>query len=302
MWPKSIDWKKIRFGVEMEFVGGDPESLELLPGWVVSLDERQIDETGEESGSEIKPPPLLWEERDQIRVMLDRLHAQGAWVNWSCGLHVHIDLEAWGQEMILPLLDAALLYQETMQSLLQTSPHRTIYCPPVKEDIRKRYVDKPSERAVLRPGRPQSHRCGINTAAWFDIGTVEIRYANGSLNEDEIMNTIEFCLRFVAAIGEGRKLTRDPRKMAIELGAPVGGYPAPIPIPRWYQERLWLEDGLIPAVKQLAGELVKDGEILQILPVPDGILIAIEDQEGKPFKYVVQPPSEGWKMVRQVKE
>lgn len=302
MWPKRIDWKNIRFGVEIEFVDGNPESLELLPGWGISLDERQLDDTGKESGCEIKTPPLLWENRDQIRVMLERLREQGAWVNWSCGLHVHVGLEAWGQEIVLPLLDASLAYHETIQALLRTSPYRTIFCPPVTEELRKRYLDNPSERALLNPGRPQSHRCGINTAAWFDIGTVEIRYANGSLDDAEIMNTIEFCLRFVAAVGEGRKLSTDPRRMANELGAPEDGYPAPLPIPRWYQERLWLEDSLIPAVKQLAGELIEDGEILQIVPVQEGIMVAIEDQEGELFKYVLQPPEAGWSLVRKVTE
>ncbi|MDF2716450.1 MAG: hypothetical protein K0R28_3375 [Paenibacillus sp.] len=96
MWPKQVDWKDLKFGFEIEFTGGVPEEVELLPGWEMSLDERQIDETGAESGSELKPPPIVWEQREQIREMLSRLRAQGATANWSCGLHVHVGLEPWG--------------------------------------------------------------------------------------------------------------------------------------------------------------------------------------------------------------
>jgi hypothetical protein len=197
---------------------------------------------------------------------------------------------------------AALLYQQTIQELVQTSEHRLIFCPPVTQEMRKCLVSDPSPNAVRHRGRPRSHRCGINTAAWFDFGTVEIRYANGTLNYDELLNTIELCLRFVAAIGANRKLSCNPQSMAIELDAPVKGYPLPIPTPRWYQERMWLEETLIPVVAPLASELVQDGEIHHIIPVPDGILIAIENPDGKLFKYVVEPPSSGWKLVRQTLE
>jgi len=300
MWPKTVHWEKLRFGVEIEFVGGAPAQLELLPGWVMSLDELQIDDAGEASGSELKPPPMLWEDREQIRVMLARLKAQGAQINWSCGLHVHVGLAPWGQDIVVPLLDAALQHQHAIQDLVQTSPHRQIFCSPVTDDIRQRFMLHPCEQALLHRGRPQSHRCGINTAAWFDIGTVEIRYANGTLDYDEVLNTVELCLRFVAAVGEARMLPSDPRSLALALGAPVVGYPAVLVPPKWFQERMWLEDSLIPALSQLAFKLVPNGEIHHILPVPDGFLVAIEDTEGQLFKYVVQPPTSDWKLVRQI--
>lgn len=300
MWPKSVDWKDLKFGIEIEFIGGNPASLELLPGWVMSLDERQIDETGAESGSELKPPPILWEDREQIRVMLNRLQEQGATVNWSCGLHVHIGLEPWGQDMVLPLIDAALLYQATIQEILNTSEHRLLFCPPVTPEMRDSFMINPGSKAVRHRGRPQSHRCGINTAAWFDFGTVEIRYANGTMSYDELLHTVVLCLKFVAAIGADRELSCDPRCMVVELEAPDKGYPVPISPPRWFQERTWLEESVIPILTDLAAELVKDGEIHHVLPVPDGILIAIENHHGKLLQYVVQPPSEGWKLIRQI--
>ncbi|XEC95779.1 amidoligase family protein [Paenibacillus tarimensis] len=300
MKPLLVNWKDLQFGVEIEFVGGTPEKVELLPGWIMSLDELQIDDSGEDSGSELKPPPIKWEDREQILEMLTRLHAQGAAANWSCGLHVHVGLDPWGQESIPRFIEAALQYQEAVRCLLNTSEDRLIFCPPVTFKMRNRYIADPGTAALRHKGRPQSHRCGINLASWFNIGTVEIRYANGSLNYNEVINTIEFCLRFVASIGAGRTLSCDPHQMAIELGASVSGYPKPIPAPRWYRERMWLEDTLVSVLTPLAASLVPDGEIHHILPEPNGFLVAIEDTDGKLYKYLLHPPSAGWEAARQI--
>jgi len=297
-----INWTEIRFGVEIEFVGGHPEKVELLPGWVMSLDERQIDDTGVESGSELKPPPIQWEDREQIREMLTRLQATGAEANWNCGLHVHVDLGPWGQDEMPRFIEAALLYQEAVRSLLATGEDRLKYCPPVTQEMYDRFISDPGRDALCRKGRPQSHRCGMNLAAWFDIGTVEIRYANGSLDYNEAINTVEFCLRFVAAIGAGRILPSDPLQMALELGAPVCGYPRPKPAPQWYRERMWLEDALVPILAPLAGSLVPDGEILYILPKPAGILVAIEDGDGKLSEHLLNLPSTGWSFGLQLQK
>lgn len=300
MKPLVVDWKELLFGVEIEFVGGNPENVELLPGWIMSFDERQIDDTGDESGSELKPPPIKWEDREQIYEMLTRLQATGADANWNCGLHVHVGLGPWGQEAIPRLIEAALLYQEAARRLLNTSDDRLKFCPPVTQEMYDRFISNSERAALCHKGRPQSHRCGINLAAWFDIGTVEIRYGNGTLDYNEVISTVEFCLRFVAAIGAGHKLSSDPHKMAIELGAPVSGYPQPKPAPQWYRERMWLENALVPVLAPLASSLVHDGEIHHILPKPEGILVAIEGTDGKLFKYLMHLPSTGWEVARQL--
>lgn len=299
MWPKKVNWNDLRFGVEIEFIGGKPEETALLPGWEMSLDELQVDDTGMESGSELKPPPLRWTEREQIRLMLGRLREQGSEMNWSCGLHVHVGIEPWGKAMVLPLLDTALRTQDALRALMKTSEERLFYCPSVTEAMRADYAANPRREALERAGRPQSHRCGINAAAWYDIGTVEIRFANGSLDYEEIVRTIELCLRYVAAVGEGRDLPASPDELAAALGAAPDGYPPPIPVPRWHRERMWLEDALIPAVTGLAARLVPGGELHNILPVEDGILIAIE-HESKMHRYVCRPPATGWEVVRKV--
>ncbi|AGA57265.1 Putative amidoligase enzyme [Thermobacillus composti KWC4] len=88
-YPLNVDWKRLRCGVEIEFVEGKPLEVELPA-----------------------------DEREQIRLMTERLKATGAAANWSCGLHVHVNLSAWGESIIAPLLDAALGTQDALVPVL----------------------------------------------------------------------------------------------------------------------------------------------------------------------------------------
>lgn len=294
MWPQTLDWKQLRFGVGIEFVGGRPEEVELLPGWTMALDERQLDEAGEQSGSELQSPPMRWDDREHIREMLRRLQAQHAAANWSCGLHVHVGLEPWGLPIVLPLLQAAVARQDALRQLLRTSEHRMLYCPPVTEDMITRYTIAPGRSALRHLGRPQSHRCGVNAAAWYDIGTAEIRYANGTLDADEVLRTVELCLRFIAAVGEGRSMPDGPAELAAAIGAPADGYPPPLAPPLWYRERRQLEDALIPILAPEVDKLVSGGEILDIRPAPEGLIVTVEQPGGKLTKFDCSLPANGW--------
>jgi hypothetical protein len=262
----------------------------------MSLDEHQVDETGRDSGSELKPPPMRWQEREQIREMLDRLRATGAQANWSCGLHIHVGLEPWGESAVPPLLDAALTCQGALQALFQTAEHRLIYCRPVSPAMRAAFAANAGRPALVHRGRPQSHRCGINTAAWFDIGTVEIRYANASLDYDEAIRTIELCLRFVAAVGAGRQLPQHATALATALGAPTDGYPPPAPAPLWHQERMWLEDLLVPVLDPLVQSKVPGGEIRHVRPTAAGLRVEVEQSGIRTCNFLYRHTPDGWEL------
>jgi hypothetical protein len=297
-WPLEVDWKTLRYGVELEFVEGRPDDVVLEPGWSMLRDEWQIDERGQLSGAELTSPPLAWDEREQIRVMTERLKRAGAAANWSCGLHVHVDLSAWGESIVPALLDSALRTQDALRRLLRTADHRLLFCPPVTREMRDRYAAEPGSRALHNPGRPQSHRCGVNARAWYDNGTVEIRYANGSLDDGEIARTVELCLRWTAAVGAGRALPDEPEALARALGAPADGYPPPLDPPLWHLERMWLEDALIPVLTPLIRERMPDGEIHTIRPAPDGLLaVDAEDASGSIQRFAVRPDAGGWTLV-----
>lgn len=297
MWPVVVDWTDLRFGVEIEFVGGRPAELELLPGWRMALNEQQTDDDGRDSGGELTPPPLRWEERDQIRDMLSRLREQGARAGWSCGLHVHVGLDPWEQDAVLPLLDAALACQAALRDLLQTARHRLIYCPFVTEEMRRAYAVSRVRSSLLHRGRPQSHRCGINAAAWFSHGTVEIRFANASLEYCQVVRTVELCSRFVAAVGAGASLPGEACALASVLGAPVDGYPPPLPAPRWHWERMWLEEALIPVLAPLAEAVLPEGEVHHLRPVAEGIVVAVELPGNQLEKLLFRCEPSGWQVV-----
>lgn len=297
MFPLSMDWRELRFGVEIEFVDADPAAVERLPGWSMGPDDRQVAGTGEESGGELQSPPLSWTDRDQIREMLARLAALNARANWSCGLHVHVGLAPWGQDLVIPLIDAALDCQDGLRALLQTPDHRMIFCPPVTAALLSRYLANPVRPSLTHRGRPQSHRCGINIAAWFDNQTVEIRYANATLKYDQLIRTVELCLRFVAAVGAGRRLPGEAGELAAALGAPANGYPPPQHPPLWHRERMWLEEALLPVVTPQVEALVPGGEVHHIRPTADGLLVAVETEDDRLTHLRLQVTADGIRLA-----
>jgi len=296
-WPLEVEWTDLRFGVELEFVGDKPDERELPPGWTLHPEELLFDERGARSGAELASPPLAWDERESIRLAAERLKRSGAYVNWSCGLHVHVDLSAWGETIVAPLLDAALRTQDALRRLFRTAGHRLLFCPPVTPEMRARYAANPGSPALHNPGRPQSHRCGINVRAWYANGTVEIRYANGTLDYGEIARTVELCLRWTAAVGAGRMLPDEPEALARALGAPSDGYPPPLEPPLWHLERMWLEDMLIPVLAPLVGERMPDGEIHTIRPAMGGrLIVEAEDGEGRVRRFEARASAGGWEL------
>lgn len=298
MWPLDVDWQTLRFGVEIEFVGGRPQELPLLPGWRLLPGEAQVADDGGESGGELVPPPLGWDDRGQIQEMLRRLRLLDARTNWLCGLHVHVGLQPWGQEVVLPLIDAALTCQAPLQAIFQTAEHRRCFCPAVTANMRRAYLRTPCREALVHRGRPQSHRCGLNAASWYDHGTLEFRYPNGSLCDGEVLRTVELCLRWVAAVGRGTALPATAEALVAALGAPARGYPPPRPAPPWYQERIWLEEALLPALGPLALARAS-GEVLSIRPAPGGaVVVTVESPDGQtlhrlPFRWHSE---RGWQL------
>jgi hypothetical protein len=321
------DWQRLRFGVEIEFVEGAPEQVALLPGWVMALDELQHDDLGNLSGSELKPGPITWADRDQIRVMLERLKATGARANWSCGLHVHVDLSPWGEAILLPLMDAALAWQDGFYQLLQTAPHRRLYCPPVTIPMREALERAPSRDAVRYRSNPEGNRCGVNLGSWWDIGTVEFRFANGSTDFEEICRTVELCLRFVTEVGAGMSLGGTDGEpvgtelgsglesglesglgspidsgrglaLAIAVGAPQTGYPAPHPCPVWRWEQLHLDALLRPVLAPLVAEQYPTGQLHTITPTVEGFLVTVELEGEANATLLLSAPPTGYHLIR----
>ena len=277
VWPRDIDWRQLRFGVELEFVDVDPASVALLDGWTLDDGESQRSLTGGWSGGEIKSPHLVWSEREQIATMLERIETAGGAMNWSCGLHVHVGLVSWGAAILPALLDATLATQDALRELFQTPAHRMLFCPSLTEAQRQAWTANPDEDLLNHSGRPQGRRCGVNVAAWYAFGTVELRYPNATLRGDEAIQSAQLALRWVAAVGAGRELPRmsTAAELAEALDMPVSGYPTPAPEPVWHHREELLNTLMIPVLQPLvAAELgSEDAEILFVRPTPEGFFV-----------------------------
>lgn len=250
-WPLDVPWHRLRYGVEIEFIGARLGDVELARGWEWHPEDALYDDDGQlvpeldapdVRGGEVSSPVLTWRRRAEIHEMTRRLRAAGGSANWSCGVHVHVSLERWGRAILLPMLDAALISEKALQGILRPAPHRAIYLPPTTPAIRELFLTATTperfETDFVYHDHPFSTRGGINLRAWADYGTVEIRLPNGSLDGDEIEATVRLCLRWVAAVGRGETLPDTAEALAKALKVPLTGYPPPQTAPAWWPERL----------------------------------------------------------------
>ena len=253
-YPKAVDWTLLPYGVEIEFVGARLGDITLLPDWEWHPENALFDDAGvmmpelvdpDVRGGEVASPPLTWRKRRQIAETVKRITDAGGTANWSCGLHVHVSLEAWGKAVLLPMLDAALATEAALRALLRPAPHRDVFLPPTTPAVRAAFQRATTpllfETDFVYGEEPWSTRGGINLRAWADYGTVEFRLPNGSLAMGEIEATVKLCLRWTAAVGRGESLPTTPHALAKALGVPVSGYPPPQTAPDWWPEKLaWL--------------------------------------------------------------
>lgn len=298
MWPRDIDWRSLRFGVEIEFVGIAPEAVERLDGWSVDPEERMRALDGSYEGGEIKSPPIDWSQRGQIETMMARIKTAGASVNWSCGFHVHVGLEPWGVDALPALLDAALTTQTALRELFQTPSHRLIFCPLVTRAQRDAWLAAPSEDALCHVGRPQGHRSGINLAAWYEFGTVELRFANGTLDADRALRGVELALRWVAAVGRSAALPGEREALVAALEVAAEGYPPPHPEPVWHAREEQLSALMIPILQPQITAEVPDAEILWVRPTPEGLYVKTDSGDRCNHRFWFEPHAQGFRLLR----
>lgn len=297
MWPRDVPWDSLRFGIEFEFVGADPEKVELVPGWTMDTGESQRALSGDWSGAEIKPGKLVWADREQIGKTLDALRAAGGDVNWSCGLHVHVGLDPWGADILLPLIDAALTTQVALRELFQTPSDRLLFAPAVTQAQREAWIATPGEDALNHAGRPQGSRSGVNVAAWYEFETVEIRFPNATMDPDEACRTVELCLRWVAAVGAGRTLPSGASELAAALDVPETGYPPPHPQPLWHKREEQLTELLFPVLQPLVEAEVPGAEILFVRPTPEGLYVKTDLGDRTNHRFMFRASADGFELL-----
>jgi hypothetical protein len=122
--------------------------------------------------------------------------------------------------------------------MLQTATHRYLYNVPTTRRILNAFEKARDtvgrQRALTYGPRPFSQRGGINLHAFWKHGTIEYRFANGSLAYQEVKRVIALYLKYTAAVIEQRDLPDTPSALAKALSVAPSGYPAPKKAPRWW--------------------------------------------------------------------
>ena len=188
-------------GIEIECVM--PQTADfgvLLPfaKWInVGHDGSIHHESGEE-GREVRVCIERSEVRKVIPPLMQALRSIGAFVNKSCGLHVHLDRRNDPQP--------ELSFQKLVRSL-------GLLYTVVPKSRRKNQYCKRNRHADWNVARGADRYKAINATSYDKYKTIEVRLFGGTLEEDKIMNWIDT----LWAIVDGQMIGRVPKNFDTAL-------------------------------------------------------------------------------------
>ena len=156
---------------------------------------------------EVVSPILVYEDIEDLQEIVRQLRHAGAFVNQSCGIHIHIDAKPHTLETLKNLVNLMAQKEDILYKALQVSFERLRYCQKVNErliDVINRKKPKTLEALAdmwyfdtigLRTAHYNESRYrGLNLHATFTKGTVEFRLFNSTMHAGEVKAYIQFCL------------------------------------------------------------------------------------------------------------
>lgn len=156
---------------------------------------------------ELVSPICQYQDINDIQKMVRKLRSNGARVNTSCGIHIHIDASRFNSDTLRNLTNIMYSKEDIIYKALKVEGDRERdYCKKVDNSfIEKLNKHKPKNMDDLSqlwyngPSRGHTHYHfsryhGLNIHSVFQKGTVEFRLFNGSLHAGEIKAYIQFCL------------------------------------------------------------------------------------------------------------
>lgn len=162
---------------------------------------------GREYSTEIVSPILTYDDIADLQEVVRQLRHAGAFVNKSCGIHIHVDASRHTPQTLKNLVNLMAQKEDILYRALQIAPERLQYCRKVNEDllgvINRRKPQTLAELADMwyagtsgsRDAHYNSSRYrGLNLHATFTKGTVEFRLFNSTTHAGEIKAYIQFCL------------------------------------------------------------------------------------------------------------
>lgn len=228
--------KNQRFGVELEFTGitrqkaaivvasvlGGPVRTfttrdQLGRKWTIAYDSSILPqmkkggawvEADADYQAELVTPILTYNDIPLLQEVVRALRGAGARVNWSCGIHIHIDAANHDAKTVRNLVNIIASREDILYQALQVNNNRVRYCQKVKVEI----VDavnsaKPKNMEgigdIWYKGYAAAERAkhysktryyGLNLHALWDKGTIEFRMFNSTLHAGEVKAYIQLAL------------------------------------------------------------------------------------------------------------
>jgi len=212
------------FGTTAAYVGGNYEAYEVKDNagriWKLMYDgsikaKQKIDGAIVEAGSfykvELVTPILNYGDIETLQEVIRTVRKAGAFVNPSCGMHIHIGAEKFTAATVRNLVNTIASKEDILIHALKVHENRLgDYCQKTNKRFLKELNEKkPATMAQLRAiwyNEPEStaireHRhynrtrytiCNLH--ALFTKGTIEFRVFNSTLHAGEVKAAIQFCL------------------------------------------------------------------------------------------------------------
>lgn len=162
---------------------------------------------GRDYSTEIVSPILTYADIEDLQEVVRQLRHAGAFVNKSCGIHIHVDASRHTPATLKNLVNLMAQKEDILYKALQIAPERLRYCKKVNEElievINKKKPQTLDELADMwyagSDGSRNAHYNesryrGLNLHATFTKGTVEFRLFNSTTHAGEIKAYIQFCL------------------------------------------------------------------------------------------------------------
>jgi len=151
---------------------------------------------------------------NQIQTVTDVLNRQRAYVNSTCGMHIHVDASDYTAKDICNFMKVYCLIENAIFSTLPRSRRNNTYCKRItlqKETFNFLFTKgvKSSSTATLaaydrnnysqrqleelkRCKKPGSRYKAVNLSSWFYQGTIEFRMFSGTTCAQKIINWCSF--------------------------------------------------------------------------------------------------------------
>ncbi len=158
--------------------------------------------------TEVVSPILSYEDIPMLQDLVRALRKGGAFVNGSCGIHIHVGAEKFTPKTLRNLVNIVSSKEDLIYKALRINATRVRnYCKKTNkkflEELNKEkpetmerfsdlwYMEAPTGRN-MHYNHSRYH--GLNLHATFTKGTIEFRLFNGTLHAGEIKAYIQFCL------------------------------------------------------------------------------------------------------------